>query len=442
MIQQPGTVTMGQLWRFFLPLGISASLVTLSHVIINSTLSRADHPEQIIASYAIAMSLLIITERPAILLRQTSSTLVRDKRSFRSMLLVGQSVFAAIMALGLLICYTPLGIWIFRGLFGAEQSQVPDIIDVYRVLMFVSLFSGIRCLYQGVIIYNMRTKWLTIGMTVRLLGMYGLSLYFIHTGVHSSTVGAVIFLVGMIMEAAMSFAEGRLLVRQLPEEAEGHPVKSGRQIFSFYRPMLVSTFIAVWIGPSINAFLGKTTDATLAIASFALAASLVQLVTSFFSYFHQIVLNFYRIDRNAVRRFTLAFGFIPLALVSVIAFLPAGDFILGTVMGVEGKLKEETLRALKPFVLFALAMPWLDTFNGIIMVRGHTRVMLGSQASNLLFTVTAIVVLVALTPGWNGAIGASAQSIGLAAECGFVAFAIRRGRKTNRIMAGKVLDME
>ncbi|WP_308638727.1 multi antimicrobial extrusion protein MatE [Paenibacillus silvisoli] len=426
MRKQPGSVSMGQLWRFFLPLGLSASLVTISHVIINSTLTHAANQKVVIASYAIAMSLLIITERPAVLLRQTCSALVRDKRSFRAMLRVGQLVFASILLLGMIICYTPLGRWIFGGLFGAEDALVPDIVNVYQILMFVSIFSGIRCLYHGVIIYNMRTKWLTIGMVLRLLGMYGLSLYFMHVGVNSGTVGAIIFLSGMMIEALVSYLEGSSLVRRMPEREEGHTVRSGRQVFSFYRPMLLSTLIAVWIGPSINALLGKTSDAALSIASFALAASLVQLTLSFFTYFHQIVLNFYKTDPETVRKFTLLLGFIPTVLVCILAFTPAGEFVVGHVMGVEGKLKAETIRAMQPFVLLALALPWLDVGNGIIMVRGQTRVIVGSQSANLLFTLTTAALCIWFTPGWNGAIGAWSQSIGVAAECLFVAIAIRR----------------
>ncbi|SEO24208.1 multi antimicrobial extrusion protein MatE [Paenibacillus sp. OV219] len=434
MSNQSGTVTLGQLWRFFLPLGISASLVTISHVIINSTLTRAADQKTVIASYAIAMSLLTITERPAVMLRQTCSALVRDKRSFRAMLRVGQLVFTAILVLGLAISYSPLGKWIFGGPLGASDSLVPHVLNVYQVLMFVSIFSGIRCLYHGVIIFNMQTKWLTIGMVIRLLGMYGLSRYFIHTGVNSGTVGAIIFLSGMIIEAGMSYFEGSSLVRRLPERAPGHQIGSTRQIFSFYRPMLISTLVTILIGPSINALLGKTGDAALSIASFALAANLVQLMVSFFSYFHQIVLNFYKTDPRAVRNFTLLLGFLPALLVSLLAFSPIGEFIVGHILGAEGQLKIETIHAMRPFVLYALVLPWLDVLNGISMVRGYTRIFLGSQSANLVFTVTTSVVLVVITPGWNGSIGAWAQSVGIGAECLFVALILRRLTRTSRTL--------
>ncbi|UUZ80002.1 hypothetical protein LJK88_34115 [Paenibacillus sp. P26] len=133
-------ITYRRLLAFFIPLGISASLVTISHVIINSTLARSAHPEIIIASYAAPMSILGITERPAVLLRQTCSALVRDRISFRAMSLVSAYVLGAIFIMGGIISYTPLGAWVFTHLFGAEPELVGPMVQVYRVLMFVSIF--------------------------------------------------------------------------------------------------------------------------------------------------------------------------------------------------------------------------------------------------------------------------------------------------------------
>lgn len=418
-------LSMMKLWSFFLPLGISASLVTISHVIINGTLSRAADPERIIAGYAVATSLLAITERPAVLLRQTCSTLVRDKLSFKSTLAVAQLVFGSIMAMGLLISYTPLGAFIFQGVFGVSEDNIGEVLLIYKVLMFVSIFSGIRCFYQGVIIYNLRTKWLTIGMAIRLAGMYMLSLYFIHTGVTSGVVGAAIFLFGMMIEAAVSYLEGRLLVRKMPDKLKDHPIENKKHVFSFYRPLLFSSLISVWIGPAINAMLGKTWNAELAISSFAIAASLVMLLSSFFSYFHQIVINFYRIDPAAVRKFTLMLGFVPALLMGLIAFTDVGVLLLEHVIGVHGRLQAESIRVLQSFMLFAIVMPWLDVLNGLVFVRRQTRLIVGSQISNLAVTFVTLILCIALAPEWNGAIGAWAQSIGMAAELLFIALTLR-----------------
>src|SRR5690606_36717184 len=148
---------------------------------------------------------------------------------------------------------------IFLYAFGVSEDLLERILDVYRILMFVSIFSGIRCLYHGIIISNMRTKWLTIGMSIRLAVMYIISLYYIHYGgVNSGSVGAIIFLAGMIVEAAVSVWEGRKVQRTLPESKPDYPIRKQGQIFTFYKPILVSSLIVILVGPAINAMLGKT----------------------------------------------------------------------------------------------------------------------------------------------------------------------------------------
>ncbi|KPV55264.1 multi antimicrobial extrusion protein MatE [Paenibacillus sp. A3] len=418
---QQTRITFRQLLAFFVPLGMSASLVTISHVIINSTLARAASPEIVIASYALPMSILGITERPAVLLRQTCSALVRDRLSFRALTAVSLYVLGAIFLIGVFLSYTPVGPWVFLRLFGVDAAMVKPMVEVYRILMFVSIFSGIRCMFHGIIIYNMRTKWLTIGMAIRLAGMYALSLYFIRTGVTSGTVGAIIFLTGMVIEAAVSFWEGRALLKnEIPEKQPDHPIEKPSQVFRFYRPLLFSSVIAVISGPAINAFLGKTTDLKLAIASFAIAASLTNLVQSFFSYVHQIVLNFYRKDAASVVRFTLMLSLIPSLLIALLAYTPAGPWFMQHVMGVNERLMQASLSTLRVFMLMTFVFPWLDFGNGLLMLRSQTKVMVWSQAANVCVTLLVLVLCVAQTPGWNGMIGALAQSLGVAAEAAVV----------------------
>ncbi|WP_261179563.1 hypothetical protein [Anaerobacillus sp. CMMVII] len=286
------TLTTKRILMFFIPLGLSASLVILSHIIINGTLTRGDNPEVIIASYVIAISLFSITERLGVLLRHTCSALVRDRVSFKAMAMVGCYVIVALMAVSTIIAYTPIGIWIFTVLYGVKENVIDQIVDVYQILIIVILFSAVRCLFQGVIILNRQTKWLTIGMIIRLIAMYLLSLYFIHTGNITAKTGAYIFLAGMVIESIISFIEGRQLVKKMVNKDQNHTVTTKTQIFRFYKPLIFSSLIIVLVAPLINVFLGKTNDIELAIASYAIALSITQLILSFFTYTHQIVLTF------------------------------------------------------------------------------------------------------------------------------------------------------
>lgn len=424
-------VTQGKLFRFFIPLGISASLVTISHAIITSTLAQSKYPEITISSYAIAMSLIGITERPAVLLRQTCSNLVRDKISFKAVSDVAIYVFVSIIIFGVLICYTPLGRWVFQYIFGVNNVQVHAVIDVYRVLMYVSIFSGIRCLYHGIIIFNRKTTWLTIGMIFRLVSMYAVAQYFISTDrVTSGKVGAIIFLVGMFVESVCAVFEGRsLLKKTIPEKLLDHPVVDKKQVFQFYRPLLYSSAIAVIAAPAINIVLGKTLDLNLTIASFAVASSVVQLVLSFFSYMHQIVLNFYRHDEKQVRLFLRIMGGVPAILLGLLAYTPIGSWLMQSVMGVKESLAAPSLDVLRIFMLMALIFPILDYLNGILMLTGQTKVMIWSQGANVLATLITLIFCIGLFPNLNGIIGALAQSAGIAGELVMVVYILRRNRK-------------
>ncbi|WP_027085280.1 hypothetical protein [Cohnella panacarvi] len=432
MIQNNESVSLRRLFLFFIPLGISVLLINLSHVIINGTLARSDPSMQvtIIAGYALGMSLLNVTERPAVLMRQTCSALVRDRVSFRAVARVSAFVFGGGLLFGATVAYTPVGHWVFGGAFGADAVVERQAIETYYPLMFLSVFSGLRCLYQGIIIYKMKTRWLTIGMVFRLSGMFALSQYFLHTGVHSAWQGAAIFLFGMIIEAAISWLEARKLLKEMPEKDDACEVTKPRHVLGFYSPLLYSAFIVVWVSPIMNTLMGTTEKSSLTIASFATAGSLMNLMLGFFTYFHQIALQFFKSHPHLVKRFTLMLGFIPTVNLLIMCFTPVGPWMFSHVLGAEEELLQASIHALRGFLPLVLVFPWLDTLNGIVMSGGETKLMFGSQLANAVTTVTMIVVLSLALPGWNGVLGSMAQSIGVCVELLFLAWLFRRNHRT------------
>lgn len=406
-----------RLLAFFFPLGLSASLVTLSHVIINSTLARSSTPEITISGYALALSIFTLSERPAVMLRQTCSALVQDRISFAVMTKLTLILIAATTSFGFIIGFTPVGSMLFQNIFHPSYPLLQSGIEAYRVLMFVTVFSAIRSLYQGILIRNFHTKWLTLGMIVRLAVMYVSSLFFLHGQKEiTSSNGAIIFLLGMAVEAMVSFVEGRRVVRSTPKKVSSCHVMRIKDTFPFYRPLVVSSFLAVIVAPSIHSGLGHTIRMELAIASFALALSMTQLITTFFSYVHQLVLNFYRDDPVFVRKFCTIINFIPSGMMMVICFTSLGPWILSSVMGVSDDLLRESMSVMRIFIIFTLVFPWIDYCNGLVMLGRKTRIMIYSQGVNVIITIAVLLVMLIVVPEWNGRIGAAAQSAGMIGE--------------------------
>jgi len=417
VVRSATAVSAARILKFFLPLGLSASLVTLSHVIINGTLARAPQPELVIAGYAIAQSIFGLTERPAVLLRQTSSALVRDRTAFRALGRLAFGLIVLIVLIGSVIAYTPLGPALIRFVFGADERLTASALNAYGVIIFVSVFSALRCLYHGVLIRERNTKWLTLGMLIRLGVMYAASVIILETGVPvNGAAGASIFLIGMATEAVFGYFEGRLAVRKLPERDPASRVTAVRDVFPFYRPLVLSSFIAVFVAPAINVVLGKTADMNLAIASFAVASSVTNLMLSFFSYSHQMALQFFQQDPRTTVRVSAAISVVPPVLVTVMAFTPAGYWLLRLVVGAEGQLLAESLAVLKFFLPHAALFAWVDFCQGLMMLRNQTNILVKSQTANVLTVMAALAVAIAAVPEWNGRIGAMAMSAGYAAE--------------------------
>ncbi len=396
---------------FFIPLGFSASLTSISHVIINGTLGRADQAELIIANYALALSLFGIIERPALVFRQTSSALVKGKSSFKVLGAFFIKVTLLISAVCAVLGFTPLGNWVFLHAFNADPVSLESLLATFRVISLVIIFSGLRCLYQGIIINHLETKWVTIGVIFRLAGMFLVAYYFILTdSVVSSMVGAVIFLTGMAIECMVSVWRGHSIMKSAP--ADSGPLLKQKDIFSFYTPLVFYLSFQTVIIPILYAFLGKIQDAHMGIASFALAFSITNLVLSFFMYTHQIVLQFYENNRHTVVKCIIVFSIVPSMLLAILCFTPLGMIFMEGVMGTNQILAQETLLVLKFFIVKTLVFPWVDYYGGILMLRKNTKSLLKPQLFNMAAVIVVIVPLVYLFPHLNGSTGAIAASAG------------------------------
>ncbi|WP_462409494.1 multi antimicrobial extrusion protein MatE [Neobacillus sp. Marseille-QA0830] len=419
---------------FFIPLAISASLTAISHVIINGTLSRAEHAEIIIANYAIALSLFGILERPVLVFRQTASALAREKASFYRILAFFIKVCLVIAVLSALIGFTKIGDWLFVYGFNAEADSMASLKITFMVLSPVIVFSGLRCLYQGIIINQLETKWVTVGVLIRLAGMFAVASFLVFTGhANTSAVGAIIFLIGMAIECLISVWRGHKIVNGSMTKKETPVIQ--KEIRSFYYPLVFYMSFQSILIPVIYAFLGKIQDAHLGIASFALAFSITNLVLSFFMYTHQIVLQFYKHNRAAVIKCVLVFSFVPTLFLGILCFTPAGLWFMRTILGADLRLAAESLHVLKYFLIKTSVFPWVDFFGGLLMLQKSTKSLLPPQILNMLSVVLIMIPLVTLYPQLNGSVGAIAASTG--EIVGLLAISLVVLRKQNTKLVSK-----
>ncbi|WP_053219951.1 hypothetical protein [Virgibacillus senegalensis] len=422
MTKQSQTFGYKELAGFFIPLGFSASLTSITHVIINGTLSRGEHAAFIIACYAVAFSLFGIIERPIIVFRQTCSALVKDKLAFRKLLMFMVYILTVIIGLSMAMAYSTVGDWVYIHLFHADENMVQTISSAFKVITVVIIFSGIRGIYQGIIINHLQTKWLTIGVIVRLLAMFLIAYLFVFFGYVTSATGSVIFLTGMIIECGISVWKGReILATHYPKEVQPLAML---EIVQFYMPLVFYFVIQTILIPIIYVFLAKSENMEIGIASFALAYSITQMLLSFFMYTHQLVLQLYETNKQKVVRFMAVASILPTLLLLLLCYTPAGFWFMDTVMGAKGELAVSTLAVMKFFIIKTFVFPWVDFLNGFLMLNRQTRKMLIAQLFNMMTVILSIWLFVGLFPEWNGISGSFAASLGELAGLGLVSLIV------------------
>ncbi|MDC3418273.1 multi antimicrobial extrusion protein MatE [Aquibacillus sp. 3ASR75-54] len=404
-----GRFSYKQLVAFFIPLGFSASLTAITHVIINGTMSRGENAAFIIACYAVSMSIFGIIEKPLIIFRQTCSALVKDKRSFKKLILFLVYVVAVVLLVCFILGFTSIGDWVFIHWFNAEANMVKTVSDTFKILTIVMVLSGIRGIYEGIIIKERQTKWLTIMVVVRLATMFVASYLFVVSGYITSLTGAMIFLIGMAVESVISVWKGQSL---LNEKRPSNSKLKMKEIIRFYNPLLFYFISQTFLIPIIYVFLSKTNDKDMAIASFALAISITGMVLSFFSYTHQLVLQFYEKHRKKVVKFTIIISFLPSLLLILLCYSPIGMWFMEVVMGANEGLTSSTIHVLQLFIVKTLVFPWVDFMNGFFMLRRKTNKILIAQILNLSTVVISLLFLISFVPEWNGLNGSIASSLG------------------------------
>lgn len=404
-------ITYKLLSTFYIPLGISASLTSVSHVVINGTLSRGDQAAFFIASYAVAMSVFGIMERPMLVLRQTSSVLGKDQDSFKQLSIFSSYVLTVVLAMSGLIIFTPFGEWLYITFFRATEQMVGAISTAFLVLTVVTILSGFRSLYQGVVINQLETNWVTIGVVARLIVMLSASVLFVKLGFMTSTSGAIIFVIGMFIEAAVTVFKGHQLLRKKMKRSVGDIIRH-REIARFYFPLTFYYIFETLLIPIIYILLARTNDIEMSIASFALAFSITNMILGFFMYTHQIVIQFYGKNKQKVMRFVIIMSLVPSLLLALLVYTPIGTLFMQGVMGADESLAVATLAVLKFFIVKTFVFPIVDFFNGFLMLKRQTNKMLFAQIGNILFVVISLVYLVRVQPDLNGVNGSIAASIG------------------------------
>ena len=450
-------------------------MMTLSHAIINGSLNRTTHPERSVAAYAVSNSLQVLSESPMVMLRQTGAALVRDRAAWRVYARVALRAILLDQLICLAIAWTPLSHLVFHYWLGVKDELFPATVDVFRVHLWVALFSMLRSVFHTVLLVKQKTLWVTLGMGLRLALMLALAALFTQTGwLDSGVRGAVIFLAGMAMEALAGLGAFRKWFRSLPErlahptagarppvvtaddgssiapEATGlpdyHPASPSRgpltteRVARFYLPLVIAALTSA-MGPAIvNSGLSRMADPQSVIATAAIANVVGFLVMGPLFMLHQVSLFFAPPLLSAARSndprdrtvkwFCANVGLGASVLLGLLAWTPGGDWLLAWPFQAPLSLLPQIKAVLRLSMFLPLISVWNEFRNGKLLATGRSAVLTLSKLCNIAVLAAAVMTLVRLVPELGARVSPLAVLCALGAEQTLLWAASARLRRT------------
>lgn len=434
--------------RFYVPLAVMVVLITVTHSIIDAGLARLPRPEEVLAGYAVAKSIALVLENPMFMVRQTTVSLVRDRRSYQ-MVRVGV-LGLALLFFSLIACvaYIPSLAHVFlnqvMGLDGPAYAQARSAILIMPLL---PLATGWRNFQQGLAILKRGNDLLPFATVARLIYLvafvFGVAPAL---GMQGAIVGSAAFVGGLgiemiVMSLGLKIVLGRsksafLALRKKAKSGAAKPQGRTRMEWSdlghFFLPLAATSLIMTGTLPLVNGFIARGAAPEVALAAYAVALSLGQTLANPINMLHQVALTYVNEDDPGssarVLRFFVVVTLSFTALIALVAFTPIGAWILRTAIGLPSGIATVAQACLGFFIVIALTSAAREYVWGILMQRRQTRSIGAAKAFTTVVMALVLAVGLKIAPESMAVVAAAGLASGSLVEALYLMWYTRRSR--------------
>jgi progressive ankylosis protein len=408
----PTSVSLGQLWREFIPLSLSDVTMACGDPLVTTTLAHLADPRTNLAGVGIAKALAIFFESPIIMLMHASNAVAAHPKSRQALwqftLLAGGSLS---LMLGLLA--SPL---IFN-LVGTQFLGIPvglaATVQQVLVLMILWPFSiAWRRYFQGLLIHHGNSGAIANASIIRLI-VTGLVL---GIGVAINLSGAILagssLIIGVLVETWMitiiAYRCGATASPPTPE-ASTLPQTLG-SIWRFYWP-LGNTMLVTWGGRALLVgAISRAVDAPIALAAWPAASGLVLVIANSTRMLQQIIIKYQgRVADRVLLNFALSVGSGCSGLLLLISTTSVGEWVIQGFIGSDRDL----INSIKPVVLICVGIPLLvamqNATQGFLVGAGKTS---GVNQATWIATLALLgIAWLSVQAGLSGAIAAAIATV-------------------------------
>jgi hypothetical protein len=333
---------------FFFPLLLNVQLMSVSHSIINAGLARLENAVVILAGFSVAMVLHLFVASPSYQNHTITIAMVCGRKSLIAMILFVLLIASWVSILLALLAFSPVGTFVLDRMLGVSPEVAKGAREALALLVFLPFMTGLRGLFQGLVIRARRTGLVSFATAVRIVMLFAYlwlgQLWFTGTRV------AAFALIGCVgtETLVMAFFAWRL---KLPAEQDTD--SSFAQILRYGLPLAYSSGMQQTIPLLINAIISRLPDGTLALAAFGVVRGFLFLLAGPMRNLQQAYLTLVRqSEDNAVLMRFLIRTSVGMALIMLLLAWPLNGPVFGTVMGLDAEMRHYIAWPLTACALF------------------------------------------------------------------------------------------
>ncbi|MEM6499940.1 MAG: hypothetical protein AAF709_24925, partial [Pseudomonadota bacterium] len=402
-------------YAFFGPLILMVELNMISKSVIHAFLARTDTPSISLAAFNSAFTLYFALTSATEIIVMLSLSYLKSRRDIFRLLSFMVVILVIPLSLALTIALTDVGNEVFGNWFGLSergQQQARICVGLLTLSIPVLLLRGTAF---ALLMINRRTIIITCSTFIRLSSL-AVSLVVLPYWLEGAAIGAGALVICMASETVFSWFFALKYLLRLPDERSDQTSFLGYWSFSW--PLIINTSAEMGVIFTINLFLGRLSNAELAIAAFGVTHGLVSLLMGPMRNLTQTAQTLVT-QREDVRVLLIFTGQLiaTFALLAIALFqTPLRNEVLGGVMGLTPELAAYCEPALA--VSFVMAAFWSSTalFRGLLAKARTTKSLAASGILRIGVAASAGSLSI-VYPELNGALlGVSAWILSYAIE--------------------------
>lgn len=354
-LQESQSVSLGTLWREFLPLSLSDVTMACGDPMMTTTLAHLPDAQINLAAVGIAKSLAIFFESPIIMILHAANALAgsQDSRKalWRFTLLVGGGLTFLLSLLGLPIIFNFVGV----SLLGIPSAILATVSQVLLLMGGWPFAIAWRRYFQGLLIYHGQSGAVAKASICRLLTLAVILTFGFFYQISGGVIAGLGLMGGVIVEAIVVTIFARRSGAILPPQIEQPNLpRNLAQVWKFYLP-LANSMMVVWGGRAVLiSILARAEDATIAIAAWSAAWGLVLVIANSTRMVQQMVIKYrHQVSDRQLLTFAISVGAACSTVLLLMSVTPIGDRIVQSFIGNDLTLA----KSIKPVLLICAIVP-------------------------------------------------------------------------------------